>query len=76
MRTQLPGGGYIEPDPEPRQSEFHRRIVRQTRISGTLTGNDVWLECGHAVRTFGDLSKANGVVLCTRCRDTAKAEMN
>jgi hypothetical protein len=63
------GGSYLEPDEGPRNTKFHMRIVRVERIPNTRAGHNVTLECGHGVQTFGDLKHANGVVLCTKCRD-------
>jgi hypothetical protein len=63
------GGSYLEPDEGPRNTRFHKRIVRIERIPNTRAGNNVTLECGHGVQTFGNLEHAGGVVLCTKCRD-------
>lgn len=63
------GGSYLEPDEGPRNTRYHMRIVRIERIPNTRTGNNVTLECGHGVQTFGDLGHADGVVLCAKCRD-------
>jgi hypothetical protein len=53
-RFHLGHGAYLEPDPEPRgSSPFHRRILRSERIPNTRTGQQVVLECGHTVQTFG-----------------------
>lgn len=62
-------GSYLEPDEPPRNSLYHMRIVRVERIPGTLSGNNVTLECGHGVQTFGNLAHAEGRILCTKCRD-------
>ena len=62
------GGSFIEPDEGPR-GKFHKRIVRVERIPNARNAHNVTLECGHGVQTFGDLSHAGGVVLCTKCRD-------
>lgn len=69
MKTDLGHGAYLEPDPEPRNSRFHMRIVRTEPIANTRSGHNVTLECGHGVQTFGNLAMAGGVVLCTKCRD-------
>ena len=61
----------IEPDAGARNTEHHKKIVRVTPIPGTRSGNLCRLECGHVVRTFGPLAAAEGVVLCTQCRDKA-----
>jgi hypothetical protein len=58
----------VTPDPPPRDSRFHRRIVKATPIAGTRSGHDVELECGHRVQTFGRLELADGRVLCDFCR--------
>jgi len=71
MKIPLGGGAYLEPDEEPRDSEFHKRIVEARSIPNTLAGNVVKLECGHVVRTFGRLALADGRVLCLQCRDEA-----
>jgi hypothetical protein len=69
MKVDLGHGCSLEPDEEPRNSPFHKRIVRQEPIRNTRAGHNVTLECGHGVQTFGDLTHAGGVVLCTKCRD-------
>lgn len=62
-------GSYLEPDPEPRNSPWHKRILRVEKMPNTKTGNYLTLECGHGVTAFGKLEYADGVVLCTKCRD-------
>lgn len=69
MKIPLGGGSYLEPDEAPRNSRYHMRIVRTEPIRGTRSGHNVTLECGHGVTTFGDLDRAGGVLLCTKCRD-------
>ena len=69
MKIALDSGGYLEPDEGPRDTPFHKRIVRKEPIPNTRAGHNVTLECGHGVQTFGDLALAEGVVLCTKCRD-------
>jgi hypothetical protein len=71
MKIPLGGGSYLEPDEGPRNSSFHKRIVAVQAIPGTLKGNWCQLECGHVVQIYGDLKLANGVALCTQCRDGA-----
>ncbi len=61
-------GHTLEPDKEPRDSPFHKRIIRTTPIPNTRAGHWCDLECGHRVMSFGRLALANGVVLCTQCR--------
>jgi hypothetical protein len=70
MKIDLGHGAYLEPDEGPRNTPFHKRIVRVERIPNTRVGNNVILECGHRVQTFGDLTHAAGLVLCTECRDS------
>ena len=69
MKIDLGHGAYLEPDEEPRSSTHHKRIVSAAPIPGTRCGNYANLECGHRVMTFGNLGHADGVVLCTQCRD-------
>ena len=69
MKIPLGGGAYLEPDEEPRNSQFHRRIVKIAPIAHTRSGRVCALDCGHVVYTFGDVAKAGGVALCTECRD-------
>jgi hypothetical protein len=69
MKIAVGSGAYLEPDEGPRDTRFHKRIVRVERIANTRTGLNVTLACGHGVQTFGDLAHAEGVVLCTKCRD-------
>lgn len=67
-KIPLGGGAYLEPDEEPRNSPFHKRILHSAPIPNTKTGRFAHLECGHTVQTFGDLAHAHGVVLCEQCR--------
>jgi hypothetical protein len=69
MKIDLGHGSYLEPDEEPRDSEFHKVIVRAVPIPGTRSGHSVLLQCGHTVQTFGGLKHAKGVAFCTQCRD-------
>jgi hypothetical protein len=69
MKTDLGGGAYLEPDEGPRDSRFHKRILRVTPIPNTRTGNYLELECGHRSMAFGNLDAAGGRVLCLECRD-------
>ena len=66
MTIDLGAGVYR--DEEPRDTQYHKRIVRAARIAGTRAGHNLDLECGHHVQSFGDLAYANGVVLCAQCR--------
>lgn len=68
-KIPLGGGAYIEPDEGPRTSRFHKKIARIDPITGTRTGNWIVLECGHTVQAFGRIAHADGVILCTACRD-------
>lgn len=61
----------LEPDPAPRKSQWHKRIVGTRPIPNTRTGHYLRLECGHWVQTFGDLDLLQGRVLCTECREAA-----
>jgi hypothetical protein len=72
MKIPIGSGAYIEPDEGPRDTRFHRRVLSIEPIEGTRSGNRVALDCGHCVQTFGDLTHAAGVVLCTQCRDYAE----
>jgi len=65
-------GSYLEPDDGPRNTKYHMKIIRVERIPNTRSGNNVALECGHGVQTFGDLTHAGGVLFCTKCRDLAE----
>ena len=73
MKIALGGGSYLEPDEGPRDTRHHKRIVRIKPIPNTFTAHEVTLECGHWVQTFGNLTHAGGVVLCTKCRDLEEA---
>ena len=75
MKIDLGHGVYMEPDEPPRDTKWHKRIVRVERIPNTRTGNNVTLECGHIVQAFGRLEPhAAGVVLCTVCRDAEEPQ--
>lgn len=71
MKIDLGHGHTLEPDEEPRNTPFHKRILRATPLENTRSGNYLELECGHAVTSFGRLEHAAGVVLCVQCRDEA-----
>jgi hypothetical protein len=71
MKIDLGHGAYLEPDDGPRDSAFHKRILRTTPVANTRTGNWVDLECGHRVMSFGNLAYAHGVLLCERCKENA-----
>jgi hypothetical protein len=68
-RIPLGGGSYLEADEAPRNTGHHKRIMRTARVPGTLSGHYADLECGHRVMMFGNLEYAQGIVLCTQCRD-------
>lgn len=72
-RIDLGHGAYLEPDEGPRNTPHHRRIVAAVPIPNTRSGHSALLECGHYVRTFGDITLAGGVVLCLQCRDAEAA---
>ena len=72
MKIDFGRGIYLEPDPEPRDSGHHKRIVGAAPLPGTQRGHQLTLECGHQPVAFGDLKQARGVVLCTMCRDDAE----
>jgi hypothetical protein len=69
MKVDLGHGAYLEPDEGPRNTAFHKRIVKSAPIATTRSGYFHDLECGHRVMTFGNLEHVNGVILCTACRD-------
>jgi hypothetical protein len=69
MKVPLGGGAYLEPDENPRDTRWHKKIISMRPILGTRTGHRVVLECGHVCQTFGRLDHAQGVILCTECRD-------
>lgn len=66
------GGSYLEPDDGPRNTRFHKRIVRVELLHKPemkAQWTHLTLECGHSVTAIGKLEHAAGVVLCTKCRD-------
>lgn len=64
-----PRNGFsIEPDPEPRNSPLHKRIVEIAPIPGTRSGQVLTLECGHVVQCFGNIEHLHGLALCQECR--------
>lgn len=73
MKIALGGGAYMESDEAPRNTRWHKRIVRAEKIANTRVGHNLVLECGHRVQAFGHLQNAAGVVLCTQCRDVEGA---
>jgi hypothetical protein len=68
-KIDLGDGSYLEPDEGPRDTRFHKRIMRTRPIIGSRAGHWCDLECGHRIMSFGNLAHAAGVVLCTQCRD-------
>lgn len=69
-RIHLGGGAYLEPDDNPRDTRFHKKIRRIIKtIPNTKTGFMLELECGHRVMSFGNLAHANGVLYCVACRE-------
>jgi hypothetical protein len=70
-RIDLGGGNSLEPDPEPRDTQFHQTIVGTRPIPNARMGHFVQLACGHEVITFGKLEHAAGKILCTVCRAQA-----
>jgi hypothetical protein len=69
MKIDLGQGAYLEPDEGPRDSPYHQRIMSAAKIPNTLAGHYLNLACGHRVMSFGKLEHAQGVILCTQCRD-------
>lgn len=66
------GGSYLEPDDGPRDTRFHKRILRAEPIDRPgfkSKWTNLTLECGHGVTAIGNLEHAKGVVFCTKCRD-------
>jgi hypothetical protein len=59
----------VAPDPAPRQSRWHRRILHVTPIAGTRSGHYLELECGHRPMAFGALSHLDGRALCLECKE-------
>jgi hypothetical protein len=74
MKINLGHGAYLEPDEGPRDTLFHKRIVKVERIANTRVGNWCVLECGHRAMTFGDLTHCGGVLLCMQCRNGEVAQ--
>lgn len=72
MKIDLGQGAYLEPDEGPRNTAFHKRIVRLERLPGTRVGYQTELECGHKPMMFGDVENAAGIVLCSQCKDEAE----
>jgi len=69
MKIPLGGGQYLEPDDNPRDTRFHKKIIQATPVPNYPARNFLHLECGHRVISFGDLAHAGGVILCDQCRD-------
>jgi len=47
MKIPLGGGAYLEPDEQPRDTQWHKKILRVTPIPGYRAANYLDLECGH-----------------------------
>ena len=70
MKIPLGGGAYMEPEDRSRGlTKWHRRIIATARIAQTRVGLWCNLECGHRVQAFGDMTHADGWMLCMECRD-------
>jgi hypothetical protein len=67
-KIDLGHGAHLEPDSGPRNTAFHKRIIRTAPVPNTKVGHYCDLECGHRVMTFGNLAHCAGVVLCDQCR--------
>jgi hypothetical protein len=67
MKYDPPDGGCLYPDKGPRDTIFHKAVLRAEPVPNTLCGHWLDLECGHRVMAFGDLAHAGGVVLCDQC---------
>ena len=72
MKVDFGDGPYLEPDEEPRDSPFYRRIVGTRPIPNTRSGHFLRLACGHSATAFGNLAQLDGRVLCLRCRGNGK----
>src|SRR5262249_5199955 len=72
VKIDLGSGFSLEPDRGPRDSRFHKKIVR---VTPTKEGHGNWveLECGHRCIAFGDIAHAGNRVLCSSCRFAAQA---
>jgi hypothetical protein len=66
----------ITPDPLPRNTEWHRRIVSTTRMKGYRNAHQLDLECGHYAFTFGDPANLEGKAHCEQCVKNAAKERN
>lgn len=61
----------ITPDPEPRNSPFHKKIAQIDLIPDRASRRLVILECGHRFLVFGNIDHANGVLFCEECQKNA-----
>jgi hypothetical protein len=59
----------MTPDPEPRNTSFHKKALHIAEVEKPGHGYMVTLECNHVVRVIGRLDRLNGVYFCQRCRD-------
>ena len=75
MELDFGYGWYTEPKHDPRDSEWHKQIVRVRPVTGSRKGHMLYLSCGHRCMAHGDLLEAAGVVLCRECRDMALPDM-
>jgi hypothetical protein len=71
MKIDLGGGRYIEPEEGPRNTRWHKRILRVSPAPGARGGKILDLECGHQALAFGNLALCGGVALCQQCRNEA-----
>jgi hypothetical protein len=57
----------IQPDPEPRESRFHKKIISVQDMPATRSGHVLTLECDHRPMVFGPVDILNGVAFCHAC---------
>ena len=72
MKYDPPDGGCLYPDKGPRDTIFHKAVLRAEPVPNTLCGHWLDLECGHRVMAFGRLELIGGVVLCDQCLSNAR----
>jgi len=67
MRINI-GGSFIEPDEGPRNTIFHRRIVREEEVVNMPCAKVLLLDCGHRVVAIGRVELCEGRVFCLYCK--------
>jgi len=62
-------GAGVCRDEEPRNTQYHKRIIGAEPFAVAAQIYFIALACGHRATHFGDPAHLNGVAFCPVCRD-------